>query len=529
MLLNKKGARRSVSLLAAAGLAGAMLAANPLAANAAATVVNFNSTTPADYAYLSHIGGGGGVDWAPWADADTLNAPAVTGASNWHAREGWAHGWAVQDDGSMSNNALWVQKAQAGAASSGIQLGVLADGQSFISSSNKSISLKVKAFDDAVPVSATLTDIYGGQPITVLATATTKNVYNTLTFNFASPTTGTYIANYSYSKLSVVFDPENAIAGNAHENWGQGAFSATNSKAYIVDDLTYTVATGDPAPGPDVPHKLTFENSDTLGAGAYGESTPPLHPGGFFGGAGTGQGTPPVAHTGMALEFNKAAAGQVWSGVTVLSAPEGEVLTSATYKHIAFDYYSPDTTATPLLMKVESAGPTLINKLSATPGWNHFDVDASTLTGWAANVQFLRLVLIPDFDPDSSAAMVPMTGQKYYIDNVVVNGYGTAMAATAPALSGTAKVGKTISATRGSWSGNRITYAYKWYSCTAKASAVRASAPARADKCTVIKGKTAATYKLTSKEKGKYVRVAVTATTAAGSVAVTTKSTGKIG
>jgi len=378
-------------------------------------------------------------------------------------------------------------------------------------------------------VSATLTDIYGGQPITVLATITTKDVYNTLTFNFANPTTGTYMANYSYAKLSVVFDPENAIAGTAHADWGQGPVSATNSKAYIVDDLTYTLGSGDPAPGPDVPHKLTFENGDTLGAGAYGESTGPSHPGGVFGRGGSGQGTPPVAHTGMALEFNKAASGELYSGLVVFSAPDGEVLTSATYKHIAFDYYSPDMTATPLLMKVESAGPTLINKLSATPGWNHYDVDASTLTGGAANVQFLRLVLIPDFDPDSNAAMVPMTGQKYYIDNVVVNGYGTATAGTAPVLSGTAKVGKTLSATRGVWMGNRVTYAYKWYSCTAKASAVRASAPVRADKCTVIARKTAATYKLTSKEKGKYVRVSVTATTAAGAVSVTTKSSGKIG
>jgi hypothetical protein len=101
---------------------------------------------------------------------------------------------------------------------------------------------------------------------------------------------------------------------------------------------------------------------------------------------------------------------------------------------------------------------------------------------------------------------------------------------TAAAVSGTAKVGSTLTANKGSWTGTPApTYSYKWYRCTVAATKVATAAPAAAAKCSVITGKTAATYKLTTADKGKYVRALVTVKNSAGTKYSLTKTTGKVG
>ena len=539
MSSNRNSLRSRIAMIATAGITGALLVGSPLAASAAPTVVDYASTNAADYPVLMHTGGGGGTDWAPWTDAEAgMNAPWVTGASNWNGRAGWStHNWAVQDDGS-GNNALWVQKGQAGAASSGIQVAKVANGSSLISSSNKVITVKVKAADANVPVEATLTDTFGGNVLKVTATAANANAYNTLSFNFANATTGSYISNFSYTTLSLVFDPENAIAGNSHDDWGQGTASATVSKAYIMDDLTYTVITGaDTPPGPDVPHLLTFEDADSIGSLAAGDASDAKWAGSFEGG-GSGVATPAVKHTGKALEFNKAAAGQLWSGLNLVQAPSGEVITSALYKNISFDYYSPDTANSPVMIKLVASDNSAVRKVfTAKKGWQTFTVDVSTITGaggtWSADKNYTKLVVIPDFaDGDIAAdgpAAVAKTGQKYYIDNVAFNGYALPSKVGTPTKSGTAKVGRVLTAAGVTFAGNRITRGFKWYRCSVQGKTVKATAPVSADKCSVISGATAATYTLVKADKGKYVRVALTATTAAGTVYALTTSTSKVG
>lgn len=532
--------RSRLAMIATAGLTGALLVGSPLAASASPTVVDYASTNAADYSsVLMHTGGGGGTDWAPWTDAAGLNAPWVTGSANWNGRAGWAdHNWAVQDDGS-GNNALWVQKAQAGAASSGIQVAKVANGSSLISSANKVITVKVKAADANVPVEASLSDTYGGNVLKATATITTANEYNTLSFNFASPTSGSYIANFSYTNLSLVFDPENAIAGVGHEDWGQGGASATNSKVYIMDDLTYTVVTGaDTPPGPDVPHLLTFEDADTLGALAAGAASDAKWSG-SFGSGGSGIALPPVKRTGKALEFNKVG-GDAWTGLNFVAAPAGEVITSALYKNITFDYYSPLTALTPVSIKLIASDNSAVRAaFKAKKGWQTFTVDMSTLTGvngvWSADKLYTKLVLFPNWaDPDILPAGVtnpttPITSTKFYIDNVSFNGFALPTKVGSPTKTGTAKVGQLLTAGGITFSGNRITRAIKWYRCTVQGKTVKATAPVAADKCSLIAGATGATYTLVAADKGKYIRVALSATTAAGTVTALTTSTSKVG
>ena len=536
MQSKSRNLRGSLAMMATAGLTGALLVGTSLAASATSTVVDYNSTNAADYPALMHTGGNGGTDWAPWTDAAGLNAPSVSGAANWNGRAGWSgHNWAVQDDGSGSNNALWVQKAVSGCKSSGIQVASLGNGSSLISNSNKVITLKLKAADANVPVEATLTDTYGGRALKVTATAETADSYNTLTFDFTTPASGTYLSNYSYSNLSLVIDPENAIAGTGSRtgdnDWaGCGGTGANASKAYILDDLTYTVATGaDPAPAPDTPRWLSYEADDALGTLAAGSASDAKWAG-SFGSGGSGIATPPVKRTGKALEFNKVGA-DAWTGLNLVEAPEGQVITSAAGKTIKFDYYSPTTAASPVSIKlIATDGSTVRAAFTARKGWQTFSIDMSTLSGvngvWSANKTYTKLVLYPNWaDADimpAGLANAPM-GSKYYIDNVIYNGYGL------PTMTGSSNVASIVlTAGTVTWSGRDVVTSYKWYRCTVAASAAKNAAPTAAEKCTAITGATSNTYTVVAADLGKYIRVASIGTTSAGSVYVTSKST-KIG
>ena len=83
---------------------------------------------------------------------------------------------------------------------------------------------------------------------------------------------------------------------------------------------------------------------------------------------------------------------------------------------------------------------------------------------------------------------------------------------SAAKISGTAKVGKTLTASRGSWTGSPA-YTYKWYACSSSGSA-KTSAPSG---CVAISGATSSQYKVTATRKGKYIRVQVKGTNRAGS------------
>ena len=100
----------------------------------------------------------------------------------------------------------------------------------------------------------------------------------------------------------------------------------------------------------------------------------------------------------------------------------------------------------------------------------------------------------------------------------------------AASITGTAKVGKVVTAKSGTWAGTApIAYSYKWYRCAVAGTATGTAAPNAAAKCTVIAGKTASTYTLAAADKGKFVRVLVTATNKVGTGLSLSKSTAKVG
>ncbi len=79
-----------------------------------------------------------------------------------------------------------------------------------------------------------------------------------------------------------------------------------------------------------------------------------------------------------------------------------------------------------------------------------------------------------------------------------------------PTISGTARVGKTLTAKKGTWTGSPApTFTYQWYACTQKVASATQTVPST---CKPINGQTKTTFKLTASHKGKYVGLAVAGT-----------------
>ena len=102
---------------------------------------------------------------------------------------------------------------------------------------------------------------------------------------------------------------------------------------------------------------------------------------------------------------------------------------------------------------------------------------------------------------------------------LVVDVAATAPASTtAPAVSGTAQEGQTLSTSNGSWSGSTpLTYAYRWRRCDTSGAA-----------CAEIANATSATYTATSADVGFTVRSVVTATNSAGSATAVSSPTATV-
>ena len=103
-----------------------------------------------------------------------------------------------------------------------------------------------------------------------------------------------------------------------------------------------------------------------------------------------------------------------------------------------------------------------------------------------------------------------------------------ATATVKPTVSGTVKVGKTLTANKGTWTGAPTPkYSYQWYSCSTE---MKSAASTISTKCKLISGANKSTFKLASAQKDKWVTVLVTGTsTGTPKTSWLAKSTGKVG
>lgn len=96
-------------------------------------------------------------------------------------------------------------------------------------------------------------------------------------------------------------------------------------------------------------------------------------------------------------------------------------------------------------------------------------------------------------------------------------------ASKAASVSGLARVARTLVGGKGTWA-RATSYTYRWYACTASGT----SKTAVPSGCTAITGATSTSFKLTIKQKGKYLRFAVTARNAGGSTVSVSAASGKV-
>ncbi|MCX5972798.1 MAG: leucine-rich repeat domain-containing protein [Chloroflexi bacterium] len=117
-----------------------------------------------------------------------------------------------------------------------------------------------------------------------------------------------------------------------------------------------------------------------------------------------------------------------------------------------------------------------------------------------------------DFNSDLTAVTRPYTATGWgstWSGKTVVIADARATATVKPTASGTATVGRTLTA-GGTWTGYPTpTLRYQWYVCTKAVTVARTTVPST---CKRISGATRSTYKLTSAQRGKYVAVLVTGT-----------------
>jgi len=297
----------------------------------------------------------------------------------------------------------------------------------------------------------------------------------------------------------------------------------------------------DPRTAPAI--TMTMESNDSVSAG-LAQAADANHWQGWFasnGSAGTEMAAAPAGGNGTtALKFAKGitGAGDAWSGLNFLNTTSGTTkLTDATHHNITMNFYNSQSVAVPVTVKL---GGNVEVVQQAAAGWSKLTFDMSTDSDWSSSTEYTTLVVYVDWNDTNATTVNTDAAHDYYIDNVGINGGTTpaipaVVTAVKPAntkaasLSGTAKVGKTLTAAKGTWSGTTpVTYSYKWYRCTKAATATPKAAPVAADKCTLIAG-TTSSRKLVAADKGKYLRVLVTGTNSAGNAKSLSKTTAKVG
>lgn len=380
------------------------------------------------------------------------------------------------------------------------------------------------------------------QSVESYSTQDTVVGWNEYTFDFSvqRPGTEAFSASKTYNMASVFFDytttPNPSTAG----------------LTYYLDDVTFasaTAGTGGTGGGGDngggnggggvvnnavaTPTVLNYETDDALGALAASVASP-NHPVGIFGGGSAAIVTDMV---GLGGADNKVLAvtktGESWTGYNAIVDTDGSLrVTNAQNPRVTFKYFSPKANS-PVAVQL-FIGETMDTQMiqTANLGANTFSFDFSTTGSWSGSKIYTKLVIFPDF-------LVPTTVPPavYYFDEVAINGGVTsALPSVIPSntvvptvTNKTFKVGTTLSTLAGTWLGSGIvTFTYSWYRCTVSSKVIGLAAPVKANKCTSIAGQRASRYKLAKADKGKYIRLLMTATNPVGSAKILTKTTGKV-
>jgi len=228
-------------------------------------------------------------------------------------------------------------------------------------------------------------------------------------------------------------------------------FAASAPPVVAADSVTLSQTGTRPAATKKAVAPLTFASAaaaGACGAGPVVDSTLPC----AFSGAKATLAVPSgsaitTAHTTSngVLQIVKTSAGDPWSGVNVLSY-KSTAGTGFNGKGIKFDYYNPNPSPGPVLVKVDGAN-NAEQAIKATPGWGTYTVNIGLAD---PTKEYVTVVLFPNFGTVDGATTVANTGaEKYLVDNFgVVNSIWTSD--TLPATVVDSNTGITFGATASS-------------------------------------------------------------------------------
>ena len=143
-----------------------------------------------------------------------------------------------------------------------------------------------------------------------------------------------------------------------------------------------------------------------------------------------------------------------------------------------------------------------------------------TFAGWYSNIGLTSKIGNAGASYSPTGATLALRAYAKWTSN-------QATATVKPKVSGTATVGKTLTATNGTWTGSPTpSVTRQWYACKTAVTAEKSTVPSN---CTKISGAIGTSLKLASAQKGKYVTVLVTGTSAGTpKTSWLAKSTGKV-
>jgi hypothetical protein len=200
---------------------------------------------------------------------------------------------------------------------------------------NKLITVRVWSPNVGIPVRLKVENAADGtKSVETEASTTVANAWQTLTFNFASPASGTPALDLAvtYNKMSIFF------------NFGQSGAQVGSAKTYYFDDVTYTVGTVVPPTGSTLP--VTFDNA----AVTYTLT-------GFGGAEDATVAADPSGGANKVAKVVKSATAEVWAGATMSTGASQSIATvplSATAKTMTLRVWSPRA-GIPIRLKLEDS------------------------------------------------------------------------------------------------------------------------------------------------------------------------------
>ena len=232
-LLNKMYAVIATTVMATAGLA--MVSAPANAATIGSEIIDFDTNSYSTFS--GSIGWFGGTNFSPWVAPDLALNNSVSPAI--------PRGTGKVGTGGSAYFAIW--KAQSSASWAGVTIKELTD-QKFLSSQNKTITIKVKSVEANVKWQVKLETADTSFIYTNATVSGGAGSWVTLSFDFTTPTYGSYSAGAKYTKLTVIPDYDLSNSGAGHDDWGNGGNSAATTKQYFIDDVSYATTSTDPSP-----------------------------------------------------------------------------------------------------------------------------------------------------------------------------------------------------------------------------------------------------------------------------------------